>query len=258
MIDIVKAKKEFKKYVENYNPEDKQIKLKIAHIERTSQIAKEIAESLNLFEEDILLAELIGLLHDIGRFEQIKNYHTFSDKDSINHAEYGVKVLFEDGKIRDFIDIPKYDEIIKTSILNHNKDAKDVCFLNEKEELHSKIIRDADKVDILYILTFEEKGVAWEKDDLSEEEITNEIYREFIEDREINYKNIKTSADKLISHFSYIFDLNYKYSLKTIRKNNYIDKIYRRFKFKNKETDKRYNEIYEITKSYIENIGENK
>ena len=58
---------------------------------------------LNLSEEDILLAELIGLLHDIGRFEQIKNYHTFLDKESIDHAEYGNKILFEDDLIRNFI-----------------------------------------------------------------------------------------------------------------------------------------------------------
>lgn len=251
MIDIIKAKKELKNYVQNYNPEDKQIKLKIAHIERTSQIAKEIAESLKLSKEDIQLAELIGLLHDIGRFEQIKNYHTFSDKDSINHGEYGAKVLFEDKKIRDFIDTSKYDEIIKTAILNHNKDVKDLQFFNEKEELHSKIIRDADKIDILYILTFEDKQVAWEKENLFEEEITDEIYREFIEDKEINYKEIKTSADKLVSHFAFIFDLNYNYSLKIIRSNNYLDKIYKRFKFNNEETDKRYKKIYTITKLYV-------
>ena len=68
-IDIIKAKKAFKEYVKNYDPNDKKVKLKIAHIERVSQIAKQLAENLNLDEEDVKLAELIGLLHDIGRFE---------------------------------------------------------------------------------------------------------------------------------------------------------------------------------------------
>ena len=31
------------------------------------------------------------------------------DKESINHAEFGVKVLFEDGLIRKFIETDKYD-----------------------------------------------------------------------------------------------------------------------------------------------------
>ena len=77
MIDIKKAKEEFKNYVQNYDPNDEKVKLKIAHIKRTSLVAKNTAKYLKLSEEDILLAELIGLLHDIGRFEQIKRYHTF-------------------------------------------------------------------------------------------------------------------------------------------------------------------------------------
>ena len=47
-IDIVKAKKAFKEYVKNYNPEDAKIKIKIAHIERVAQVAKQLAENLNL------------------------------------------------------------------------------------------------------------------------------------------------------------------------------------------------------------------
>ena len=66
MIDILKAKKEFKKYVEKYDINNPKIRLKIAHIERTSEIARRTAESLGLSEEDKALAELIGLLHDIG------------------------------------------------------------------------------------------------------------------------------------------------------------------------------------------------
>ena len=40
MIDIKLAKQTFKEYVKNYNPEDCRIKLKIKHIERTSEVAK--------------------------------------------------------------------------------------------------------------------------------------------------------------------------------------------------------------------------
>ena len=92
-IDILKAKKVFKQYVEKYNPDDEKIKIKIAHIERVSQIAKKLANELNLDEEDVELAELIGLLHDIGRFEQVRRYHTFVEKDSINQGAFGVKIL---------------------------------------------------------------------------------------------------------------------------------------------------------------------
>lgn len=252
MIDIKKAKEEFKNYVQNYDPNDEKVKLKIAHIERTSLVAKNTAKYLKLSEEDILLAELIGLLHDIGRFEQIKRYHTFVDKISVNHGEFGVKILFDDGLITKFIEDRKYDEIIKKAILNHNR-GKIEEGLNEKELLHAKIIRDSDKTDIFYTLTFGDVKAIWEKEDFSEDKISNEIYREFIEDKVINYKNRNTSADILVSHFAYVYDFNFKYGLKLIYDNGYIDKLFNRFKFKDQEENKQYIEIYKTAKGYVKN-----
>ena len=191
-IDIEKAKDAFKEYVKNYDPEDKQVKLKIEHIERVSQLAKNMAEELKLSEEDIALAELIGLLHDIGRFEQIRIYHTFIDKKSINHGELGAKVLFEEGLIRKFIETDEFDEIIRLSIINHNRDDIEED-LTERQLLHAKLIRDADRTDIFYILITGEEKTIWETDNMNNEIVTNEIYREFIEDKHIKFKNMETS-----------------------------------------------------------------
>jgi len=254
MIDILKAKNEFKKYIKQYDIEDKKIKLKIGHMERVSNNSKKLAKSLNLEEEDIKLAQLIGLLHDIGRFEQAKRYNTFVDKDSINHGELGVKILFESNLIRKFIEDTNYDKIIEKSILNHNKSMNDIeeKDLSKRELLHTKIIRDADKTDIIYILTFDDKKAIWEKEDLSNDIISDEIYREFIECKKINYKERKTSADILVSHFAYVYDFNFIQGLENIKENNYLEKLYSRFKFKDKQTQKRYKEIYKISNQYIE------
>lgn len=252
MIDLRKARQAFKNYVETYNINNPKIELKIAHIERTAQISRKIAENLNLSEEDIELAELIGLLHDIGRFEQVRIYNTFSDRDSVNHGELGAKILFEDGEIRRFIEEDRYDNIIETAIVNHNRNRESMHWSNEREELHSKIIRDADKIDILYILTFGEKEVAWGKADLSNDKITDEIYREFMNKESIDYKKRETTADKLVSHFAFIYDFNYKYSLQTIKEKGYIDKIYERFTFNDNETEIMYNNIYKKIKEYLQ------
>ena len=91
MIDREKALKTFNTYVSKYNTEDEKIKLKIEHIQRVAKNANDIAENLNLSKEDIDLAWLIGLLHDIGRFEQVRLYHTFNDGKSVNQAEIDVK-----------------------------------------------------------------------------------------------------------------------------------------------------------------------
>lgn len=252
MIDITKAKKEFKKYVEKYDINNPKIRLKIAHIERTSAIARKMAESLKLSKEDVELAELIGLLHDIGRFEQVKKYGTFVDHLSENHAKIGVDTLFKDGLIRNFIEDSKYDKIIELAIINHNKDKKDITKnISDRENLHIKLIRDSDKTDILYILTFEDEKAVWESDNLEEEKFTDEIFREFIEDHNIVYKNRKTHADTLICHFAYAFDFNFDYGLKYVLDNKYYEKLYKRFNFKDEETKERFKEIYDITNNYI-------
>lgn len=224
MIDIQKAKNTFKQYVKNYNPENGKIALKIGHILRVTEKSREIAQELKLEDEDVKLAELIGLLHDIGRFEQVRVYNTFYDRDSINHGEYGVKILFEENLIRDFIEDDCYDEIIKKAILNHNR-PKIEEGLNNRELMHAKIIRDADKLDIYHVLTIEELENSYGCKDMSKEEITYEIYREFQEDHMINYKNLKTNADLLVAHVAYIFDFYYNYSLKIVWQNDYIRKI---------------------------------
>ena len=252
MIDNTKAKKAFKEYVKNYDIENPKIKLKIAHIERTSEVARKMAESLELQKEDIELAELIGLLHDIGRFEQVRKYNTFVDHLSENHAKIGVDILFKDGLIRNFIEDDTYDKIIELAIINHNKDKNMLpTKLSPKEELHVKLIRDSDKVDIIYILTFDDQKTLWDSDNLNKEIFSDEIYNEFIKDHNIIYKNRKTNADKLISQFAFAFDFNFDYGLKYIDENKYYDKLYNRFNFEDEKTRKRFKEIYNLTEKYI-------
>lgn len=256
MINIQKAKKEFKKYIQSYDIKDKKIALKVAHIERTADIAKQIAQGLQLEKEESKLAELIGLLHDIGRFEQVKRYQTFKDKKSVDHGELGVQILFEQGLIRNFIEDTQYDKIIKIAILNHNRAKKDVIFSNEKEKMHSQIIRDADKTDILYVMTFEDKEAVWEKADLSQEKITDEIYRQFMEEKEIDYQQRKTTVDVLVSHFAFVYGFYYPYGLKIIKARKYFDKIYQRFYFKDKETAQKMESILKKVKSELKEKGE--
>ena len=100
-IDRQKALCAFANYVEGYNAEDPKVKLKIDHTYRVAGFCQRIARSLELSHEDIDLAWFCGLLHDVGRFEQLRNYGTFIDAQSIDHALYGAEILFDQGKIRE-------------------------------------------------------------------------------------------------------------------------------------------------------------
>lgn len=250
-IDMLKAKKAFKKYINNYNPEDKKVKLKIAHIQRVAQIAKKISEELNLSKEDTELAELIGLLHDIGRFEQVRRFNTFVDKDSINHGEYGVKILFEDNLIEKFNIEEKYYKIIKTAILNHNR-AEIEEGLTEKELLHSKIIRDSDKIDIFYILLTDSIENTYGCFSLEQETFSDETVREFKENHVIDYSKNETYGDKWITHVAYVFNFYYKNSYIVVKENDYINKLLLKAQFKNPETIKIAKELVDIANKYLD------
>jgi len=139
----------FNDYVMNFDLNEKMIEYKFNHSYRVLHQAEEICRSINTDTVERDLASNIALLHDIARFKQWTEYKTFDDFISFDHGDEGVKILFDEGLIKNFI-IDKNDyDVIKKSIRNHNKYTIEEG-LNERELLHSKIIRDADKIDILY------------------------------------------------------------------------------------------------------------
>ena len=118
MIDIERAKQELKKHVEEQKIDNQKVANKLGHILRVAEISKKLATELNLAEEQIQLAQLIGLLHDIGTFEQYK----ISDiTKKFNHGEAGVELLKKDNYIRKYVEEDKYDEIIYTAVYEHNR-----------------------------------------------------------------------------------------------------------------------------------------
>lgn len=254
MIDVTKAKKVFKEYIKKYDPTNGKIAIKIAHMYRVAEIAKNTAKYLRLSDEDVRLAELIGLLHDIGRFEQIKQFNTFDDKKSINHGELGIKILFQDNLIRKFIEDTCYDRIIYLAIINHNKNqsllTKDVT---KRERLHMNIIRDSDTLDILNIIIDDnaDKKALYDKEDLTDETLSDEIYNEFMKVRELDYGKIKNSADLLITRYMFIWNMNYNYALQEIKNRQYLEKLYNKFMYKDQKTMDRITEIYDMTSRYM-------
>lgn len=251
-IDILKAKKAFKEYVENYDVNDSKIQLKIKHTYKVVENSEKISARLNLSEEEQKLAQLIALLHDIGRFEQLRIYGTFVDAMSINHAVQGIKVLFEENRIRDFIETDEYDEIIKTAILNHNKGDIEEG-LDEKTTLQAKIIRDSDKLDIFRVITESkpEDSMTIKTEDIENEEISDEIYNAFMNKERLDYKKLKTNMDIIFAWLAYTYDFNFQESKQEIIENNYIDRITSIINYKKPETKRKIEIGREKAKEYI-------
>ena len=280
MIDIKKAEEEFKKYANTYDMNEEKNLMKFYHTFRVEEICKKLAISLEMDEDEIKLAQIVGLLHDIARFEQYTKYRTHNDRKSVDHGDLGVEILEENKFIRKFIETDMYDEIILKAIKNHNKYAIEKtlneikrflkkCSSNELEEIYDnlsierkslvtpiqlsvkEIVRDADKIDIFYLAVDE----IWknEKEEIEKEIITPKVLEQFINGETIDKRNLKNHIDSVILILAFIYDFNIKDSYKIINENRYVDKIIDRFNFIQEQTQKQIEDIREIVNEYIDN-----
>lgn len=227
MINLQFAKKAFDRYVSNFDMANEMIKLKYDHTFRVCEQSVNIARSLNLSDDDTNLVCLIALLHDIGRFTQEKEYNSFNDLKTVDHANLGCKILFIDGLINEFVLDRSYDDIIYKAIYNHNKYSISDD-LNSIELLHSKIIRDADKIDIMNDVI--NVGMIKLNDDDSL--VSTDINKDFFSHKSIDRKKVKTHNDSILIIFAFAYDLNYEYSYKYFKDNKFMDKFYDKLKNK--------------------------
>ena len=245
-IDFDKAIKGFIKYTEKYDLKNENIYRKQQHSLRVMKISEQIARSMKLDEEKVALAALIGLLHDIARFEQYTQYKTFHDYESFDHGDYGVEILKKD--IRKYIDSSEYDDIIFCAIKNHNKYSIEEGLDGDKL-LFAKLIRDADKIDILY------EGIDWFWKDMdkeiSEASVSDYIYEPFTNRKLIKRELGKTYKykDGIIAVIALVFDINFKESFGIVLEKNYINRILDRFEYK-VDNDK-MEQVRKIANDYI-------
>jgi len=225
----------FNDYVSNFysNGQDQEkdwaIRLKEEHSQKVRQEIILISHGLNLPEQDIYIAEVLGLFHDIGRFYQYQRYGTFRDDLSENHAELGVKILLDTHILNDSPEEDK--DLIKNGILYHN-----LRKLPEDEDprclFFYRLLRDADKLDIWRV-------------------IINYYYKE----QEHNHKSVlelglpdtprysdrsldnlysgRTSSSNAINNLndfkllqiSWVYDINFYPTFQEIKKRKYIEEI---------------------------------
>lgn len=253
MIDLIKAKQYFKEYVSHYDVTVPRIHLKIIHTYHVADNARNIAKDLNLSKEEQDLAELIALLHDIGRFEQVRIFGTFADERTVDHADKGVEVLFDEGQIRNFLEDTQYDRIIEKAVKNHNK-FKIENGLSEQEILHCKIIRDADKLDIFRAFLDEklEDMVHLESTDVSKEILSPEFLEKFKQEKLLVFSDCKTNMDFLVAIIAFIYELNFKESLKIIQQKDCIRKLVKKINAQDEYTKEKMDEIADYAMEYME------
>ena len=230
---------EFEKYVNNYDFTKEKIILKKNHSIRVMNLCIKYAKKLGFNDEDVSLTKVIGLLHDIGRFEQLKEFNSFDDS-NIDHADLGVKILFEEGLIKNFWSNKEDYELIEFAIKNHNK-MKIEETTNERYLKFAKLIRDIDKMDIIYLLGYLSELDTKPSNDLINPKIINSIKNHELS----NYKYIKNINDSIALKFAYTYDINYDECLEEFKQNLYY--FYKQINF-----DERFKEIFETVNKYID------
>lgn len=250
-IDRERVKKAFAEYTRQYDSEDEKIKLKIVHTYKVAELCERIAVSLGLSGEDIDLAWLIGMLHDVGRFEQVRRYNTFEDAKSVDHAQMGIHVLWEEKRIRDYIGDSAEDDLIRLAITQHNvyRIPED---LTAREAMFCNIIRDADKVDIFRVNT----EVALEDiynvstEELYNAVVTDRVMEDFYQHHAVLRAHKASPVDHVVGHISLVFELVYPISLRIALEQGYVDRLMH-FASHNPTTRQQFGEIRQEMERYL-------
>lgn len=260
-IKLAEVKKWFTGYVHTFKFVDQGIQqnidLKEDHTMRVCKEILNIGEQLGLNDDELRLAEIIALLHDTGRFEQISRYQTFMDSKSVDHAELGIKILKHFEVLEQFDDSIK--KLIFCSIKYHSKpslpvDETETCMF------FCKLIRDADKLDILNVVTeyYHRKGgekngsIVLELPDTPG--ISEKVYKNLLKQSTVNIKDVKNLNDFKLLQAGWIFDINFQPALDCIKKLRYLEMI-REVLPKSPEIEKIFNNIlvYRDEKKFITN-----
>ena len=204
----------FLDYVRNYDAENPLIAHKIAHTIRVARLAEQIAAGREAEGASVDFAWFLGILHDIGRFEQVRQYGTFVDARSVDHAQLGADILFREELIDRFPteDLPTgWREMAETAVRLHNR-LRLPESLDAQTLMYAQILRDADKVDIFRVvreLPFEQR-IGTSKGLLAETgEAAPEVMACVREHRCVPREVRRSLLDGMISHCCMAFELVY-------------------------------------------------
>ena len=247
----MKYKKIFIEYVHRFDDlNSSKIDLKVKHSLEVVHVMDYLVSKMDVDAHFKELAHITALFHDIGRFEQVKQYNTFFDKDSTDHALLGLEVL----KKEQLLALDDSDlQMVYTAIENHNK-YKIADGLDEQTELLCKLIRDADKCDILRVFAQEDMVDTMGEtiEEVSKETISDEVYYDILHHVSIDKNKRKTGLDVWISFLGFIYDLNFTESLQYLKKDEYYRMPFDSIVFSNEKTERDVQIILDDLEKYME------
>ena len=220
----------FNDYVGEFDETDDMIRLKKLHTVKVANICEQIGASIGLDDFEVDLCWFIGMMHDIARFIQYAAFGTFNDAKSVDHAQLGCQLLFEEKLLDAFLDYNDEDEVILKLIENAVKwhsVYKLPPDLDETQRMYCNIIRDADKVDIFRVACEEpiESVYHYSEEELVNSTISPKVYEAFYEHHAIRRDLRKTFLDFKVGFLALSFELVYEKSRRIALEQGYIFRI---------------------------------
>lgn len=221
-----------------------------AHSMRVAANAMLLAKFVLQTEEEKYIAELTALFHDAGKAKMIVQGTESPTNIQRDHAALSAKLVQEMdfyAKLPDDV-----QAILVKSVENHNK-LKLPKFDNEQLTLFARLLRDADKLDILdssYRYFKEKYGVQplMSYDLINNTEVSDKIIKTILSGKTAAVEDMKTLNDYKLLLMSMSFDINYKYTYRIMSEKQYIQKIYETLPKRDQIID-----MYRSIKLYVEN-----
>ena len=122
----------YDEYVDTYREADGKLpvmmQLKRDHTGFVVRNAELIADGEGFTGEEREVALAAALLHDTGRYEQLKRYNTFKDSDSIDHAVFSHDIVKGKGWLDEVlggskskVEVEQWRDAILKAVLYHNR-----------------------------------------------------------------------------------------------------------------------------------------
>jgi len=223
----------FDDYVAGFYGDDKfintNLKLKEQHSQRVCQEMRYLADKLLLSDNQKRIARAIALFHDIGRFEQFAKYRTYNDFRSVDHCLLGLEVLRE-AKVLDAV-AGEERELIEKAIEYHGR--KDLpADLDGQCLLFSKLIRDADKLDVFYVVTEyysrcrgNPGKLTLELDFPDKPTYSQRVVEAILCGKLIEYSDLRTLNDMRLLQLGWVYDINFTATLKRVKRRKFLKKL---------------------------------
>ena len=219
----------FRKYAESFKGEsafcDENIDLKVEHTLRVVAETIRLCAAENIEERLRLPARDAALLHDLSRFSQFRQSGSFNDAASFDHGDRSAEIAAADGWVAHLEH--RMAEAVLTAVCWHNK-PEIPSGLSPDAALLTRIVRDADKLDIFRVLLDHLKhpdnsAVTFSLD--PRPEVTPAIAEALAAGRQAAHRDMRTATDFLAAKLLWPFDLNFAWSRREFLRRDYLAQL---------------------------------